>query len=126
MEANNQLKDQIKVDSITCFTKIGVADSERVIGQTLRFDLELFLDLQEAGESDELMHTVSYIELVKKVEGVCESDEFCLLEHLAQKICSSIFVEFALVKSVGVRVYKPHIPSPGFKGLPSVYILRHR
>lgn len=119
-------KDYIKVEDINCFTKIGVADNERSIGQSLRIDLKVYIDLSKAGQSDNLIDTVSYIELVNTVETVSKEKDYKLLEHFASRICESIFAKFALVNSLGVKIHKPHIPNPLFKGRSSVYIFRER
>ncbi|MDX1921057.1 MAG: dihydroneopterin aldolase [Candidatus Caenarcaniphilales bacterium] len=119
-------KDYINVQDINCFTKIGVADNERAIGQSLKIDLEVYIDLVKAGESDNLIDTVSYIELVNTVDAVSQEKDYKLLEHFASKISESIFTKFSLVNALGVRVHKPHIPNPSFKGRSSVYIYRER
>ncbi len=118
--------DHIKVENITCYTKIGVADNERAIGQRLKIDLEVFFDLSKAGASDELKDTVSYVSLVEIISSLTINREFKLIEHLAAEACQAIFKEISKIQAIGIRVFKPHIPSPQFIGLPSVYIFRER
>lgn len=126
MTAKEYKQDCISVKGIDSYTKIGVADNERAIGQNLRFDLEVYLDLGKAGKSDDLRDTVSYIELVKVVIQVSQGREFKLLEHLATCLSDKIFQRFDKVQALSIRVYKPHIPNPEFKGQPSVFIFRSR
>jgi len=118
--------DCIRVQGINSYTKIGVADNERAIGQSLLFDLDVYFDLKVPGISDQLSDTVSYIELVKVVTKVSQSRDFKLLEHLAHSLSQVIFDDFQKIQAVGIRIYKPHIPSPDFRGQPSIYIFRER
>ena len=126
MTAKEYKQDCISVKGIDSYTKIGVADNERAIGQSLKIDLEVYLDLSKAGQSDNLLDTVSYVELVNIVDSVSQEKDYKLLEHFATRICENIFQKFPSVDSLGVRVHKPHIPNPSFKGRSSVYIHRQR
>ncbi|MDJ0626245.1 MAG: dihydroneopterin aldolase [Candidatus Caenarcaniphilales bacterium] len=119
-------KDHISVYGINCFTKIGFADNEREIGQKLRVDLNVYFDLSKAGTSDELGDTVSYIELVKTVVSASKEKDYRLLEYFLSSICEKVFTNFSKINAIGIRVHKPHIPSPYFDGQASVYIYRER
>lgn len=119
-------KDVIKVKNIGCFTKIGVADNEREIGQNLIIDLEVYLDLKKAGSSDELKDTISYVELSKLVQTVSQEGDFHLLEFFATKIIKEVFKQHKQALALGVLIKKPHIPAPEFKGTSEVFIFRER
>lgn len=120
------IKDSIRVHGIQTYTKIGVADNERQIGQNLTVDLEVFLDLTKAGQSDSLDDTVSYVELSKKVQSVSQKKDFKLLEHFASNIVNEIFTGFSAIQAISVTIQKPHIPNPEFKGRSSISIYRER
>ncbi len=122
----SKFQDCIIVEGIACYALIGVADNERAIGQNLRIDLEVYADLRQAGESDLLSDTVSYVALSQKVQSAVQEKDYHLLEHLASSICKEVFQDFSSIDAVGIRVCKPHIPSRDFKGEASVYIFRER
>jgi 7,8-dihydroneopterin aldolase/epimerase/oxygenase len=119
-------QDYIQVQGISTYTKIGVADNERQIGQYLLVDLKAFFDLKVAGESDKLEDTVSYVELSKTVQTISQVRDYKLLESFGATIAQKIFQNFAKIQALEITIHKPHIPSPEFKGSSSVCIFRQR
>jgi dihydroneopterin aldolase len=122
----NKYTDQIRVQGIPCFTKIGVADNERVIGQRLLIDIEAFVDHHKAGESDQLEDTISYVVLEKAVYDVTQARDYKLIEHLSSVICNKLFSQFSKILAIQIRIHKPHIPDASFNGQASVSIFRER
>lgn len=120
------MKDKIIVKNIKCYTKIGVAENERAIGQNLLIDLSAYLDLSKAAKVDELESTISYVEISKSVQQTCQKRDFKILENLAANICQDIFEQFAQIQLLEVEVHKPHIPNPQFIGQASVFVCRSR
>ena len=64
----------------------GVLDSEKTCPQLFQVDLELFLDLQAAGQQDELNLTVDYDQVYQLVQNIVEGPSCNLIETLAEKI----------------------------------------
>ncbi len=120
------MKDKIRVKNIQCYTKIGVADNERAIGQRLAIDLEVYLDLKFAGLEDELKNTISYVEISKSVQRTTQLRDYKLLENLAAHICKNVFTEFERIQAIEIWVHKPHIPNPDFNGEATINIFRER
>ncbi|MDX1918211.1 MAG: dihydroneopterin aldolase [Candidatus Caenarcaniphilales bacterium] len=120
------MKDYIEVCEIPVFVKIGVADQERVIGQELKFNLKVGIDLSAPGKSDRLQDTISYVELVKTLIEVAQERDFHLLEHLCASISERLFERFEKVDQIALTVAKPHIPNPDFRGKAFVSITRSR
>jgi len=123
---SNKYQDYIKVENINSYTKIGVADNERFIGQKLKINLKVYFSLLKAGQTDLLEDTVSYVELVEIITNLSQQREFKLIEHFGHEICLSIFAKIPKIEAIQVEVYKPHIPSPNFQGLPSINIFREK
>jgi dihydroneopterin aldolase len=122
----DNLTDFIKVENIPCYTKIGVADNEREIGQTLIIDLQAYMDLRQAGNVDELESTISYVEFSKSVQNTTQKRDYKLIENLASCVAEDLLQNFPKVQAVRVRVSKPHIPNVEFKGSASATIFRSR
>ena len=90
----------------------GVLPEEKTQPQSFIFDLELSLDLQAAGRSDDLQHTVSYAEVYATVQKIFTSRSFNLLEALAEEIALECLAIYPL-ESIQVSVYKPQAPVQG-------------
>ncbi|MFD1179319.1 dihydroneopterin aldolase [Paenibacillus puldeungensis] len=88
----------------------GVFDEERKLGQRFYVDLELELDLQEAGTTDDLNKTVNYAEIHELIKQIVERKSFKLIEALAEYIASSVLGTYTRVDALTVKVTKPHPP----------------
>ena len=83
----------------------GVAESERHIGQKYEIDAELTRDLSAAGETDDLVHTIDYAQVVKLMIEIGTKRSFQLIEALAETIASAILDRFP-VQEVRMTVKK--------------------
>lgn len=106
--------DKIFLTGMEFYGYHGVFAAENQLGQRFRVDLECYLDLRRASETDELVETVNYADLYQLIHRVMvEAPPAKLLEHLAHKILSNIFDQYQEVQEVMVRVIKPDPPIPG-------------
>ena len=90
----------------------GVNSEERTLGQPYEVDMEVELDLQPAGRSDDLEDTVSYTQLYRLAQAVMEGPPKFLLEAAAETIAQQILAQLP-VNAVRVRVRKPRPPIRG-------------
>ena len=90
-------------------------------------DVELHLDLQPVGLSDDLAQTVDYSEVHRRAKGIVEGPPVNLTEAVAERIAAAILDDHSLVEAVRVKVAKPHVRLEGtvFAGS-AVEILRDR
>ena len=90
----------------------GVSPAEKETGRRFEVDLELFLDLSRAEQSDRLKDTVNYKEVYQTVHDIMTGERFSLIEAIASRIADEILSKFKpdLVK---VRVRKKIPPVPG-------------
>ncbi|MGR6837165.1 dihydroneopterin aldolase [Syntrophomonas erecta] len=103
----------------------GVLPEEKVTPQPFVVDLQMFLDLQAAGENDDLDKTVSYDQVYKKVRHLVENNSYQLIEALAENI-ARVVLQFNLIHEVEVTVYKPEAPVNGDFDYFAVNIRRSR
>ncbi|WP_068621770.1 dihydroneopterin aldolase [Paenibacillus tuaregi] len=104
----------------------GVFEEERKLGQRFYIDLELKLDLHEAGVNDDLTRTVNYAEVHELVKKIVEGRSFKLIEALAECIASEILDTYTVIDELTVKVTKPHPPFDiHFQGV-TVELLRSR
>ena len=89
--------------------RIGVTEAERRDPQRLEVDLDLYADLEEAGRTGDLAHTIDYTEVSQVVRGLLEARPFSLIEVAGAAILGEVFARFNPRRAV-VRVRKYVLP----------------
>lgn len=107
-----EMLDVIRLNNMIFYGYHGVEECEKRFGQRFEVDLELFLDLQKAGRSDQLRDTVDYTRVYQLVEELVMEGEYNLIEALAEEIAQTMLHHFP-VTGATVRVRKPHLPLRG-------------
>lgn len=102
----------------------GVGDEERASPQTLELDVELTLDLRQAGSSDDLEQTVDYSTVFERCRAIVEERSFHLMEGIAEAVAGDLLGGFPRIESVVVRVRKPGVPIDGVLDYAAVEIER--
>lgn len=118
--------DRIIIKNIQAYSKLGIFDYERELGQSLLVDLELELDLEEAGLSDKVSDSVDYAAVSLAIRGLAQSKEYLLIEHLAREIITMLFSKFDKLEGVLVEVKKTIVNAQQFSGEPSIRLYRSR
>ncbi len=88
--------DRIFLRGLTCECIIGFIDWERRVKQTVVLDIELPVDCARAAASDEVVDTLDYKKVAKRVLGFVEASDFKLVETLAHRLALTILEEFSL------------------------------
>ncbi|MBP7669352.1 MAG: dihydroneopterin aldolase [Candidatus Eisenbacteria bacterium] len=101
--------DVIRLKEITVFPKLGVGDLEKEWVQKVTLDVELHLDLLEAGRRDDLHRTVDYQRVYETVREISETGAHHLIEALALRIGETLRERFGVARVV-VRVRKLSLP----------------
>lgn len=117
--------DYIHVNEMEFWGYHGVFAEETKLGQRFRVTLSLAVDLQEAGQTDDLENTVNYGEAFTVCRDIVEGEPAKLVETVAERIATGILTKFAgLVKGCKVIVIKPDPPIPGHYRSVAVEITR--
>ncbi|NEG96653.1 2-amino-4-hydroxy-6-hydroxymethyldihydropteridine diphosphokinase [Bifidobacterium sp. SMB2] len=117
--------DSIRLTGVRAEATHGVLDFEHVEPQPFIVDATMFLDLSEAGASDDLAATVDYGQIAKRIVNVIEGEHVDLIERLATKIADSILLSHRIQRVI-VTVHKPNAPIKVPFGDVSVTIERSR
>ena len=104
--------DKIILKGLEFFAHHGVRPEEKTLGQKFIIDVELFLDLQPAGLTDELTHTINYAQVFETVQAIVCSRSYNLIEALAEAVAKKLLEQYP-IDQVKVRVKKPQAPIPG-------------
>lgn len=102
--------DKMSLTRMEFFGYHGVFEEEQKLGQRFYVDLDLYLDLQKAGQSDDLAHTINYAELYELVRDIMEDERYRLIEAVAEKIATRLLDNYTNINEIVVRVIKPHPP----------------
>ncbi|PWZ54984.1 Dihydroneopterin aldolase 1 [Zea mays] len=104
----------------------GVLREEKTLGQKFVVDIDAWMDLAAAGESDCIADTVSYTDIYSIAKDVVEGTPRNLLESVAHSIAEATLLKFPQVSAVRVKVGKPHVAVRGVLDYLGVEITRHR
>jgi dihydroneopterin aldolase len=85
---------------------IGFIDWERRVKQRIQIDLELPVDCTRAARSDDVIDTLDYKSVAKRVIAFVESSEFMLVETMAHRMAMLILEEFG-IEWVRISINKP-------------------
>lgn len=98
--------DKIKINDLSIPCIIGTEPHEREDKQKIIFNLTLFVNLQEAGKTDDLSKTVDYSKLSQEIYEMVTRTNFHLIETLAYRVADMV-LKHDHVKKVIVSLKKP-------------------
>lgn len=106
--------DYIHVRDMQFFGYHGVLPEETVLGQRFRASVSLAVDIREAGKTDELDKTVSYVGVYEICQRVIEGKPFKLIEAVAETVATEVLDAYkGQVFGVRVEIIKPDPPIRG-------------
>lgn len=87
----------------------GVLDHERQEGQLFLVDADIYLDLRDAGASDQIADTVDYSRISDLISRIITGPPCDLLEKVATQIAEET-LQLPKVKAVRICLHKPQAP----------------
>lgn len=115
--------DRIEIRGLTVMTVVGVLPHERDAAQPVEIDVDLHVDLHDAGGSDDLADTADYGDVAQRIAAVVRESKDHLLERLAERICE-VTLATSTVEAVDVTLRK--IRPPIAEVLDSTGVRLHR
>jgi len=117
--------DTIELRGLVASGRCGVLPEELDRPQPLQVDLDIALDLGPAGTKDSLDDTIDYGAVCSIVERVITTEQFALLETLAERLAEVVLAE-ERVEAITVAVRKLRPPVPQQLATAGVRITRSR
>lgn len=117
-------RDRILIRNLRVFGYHGVLAAEAERGQVFVIDLDLVVDLEPAGRSDDLERTIDYGALTGRVAELIAGNRRQLLEAVAADVAELVLADERVLQA-RVRVTKPHAPI-GVDAEVAVEIVRDR
>ena len=101
----------IEITGLSLFTRHGVSEAERELGQRLVFDIAFELDDCDATVTDRIEDTVDYGEVCEQVALAAQERSYKTLERLCSAVADRLVDRFG-AESVRVKAAKPEPPIP--------------
>src|ERR687895_527726 len=101
----------LEISGLSLYTRHGVSDAERELGQRLVFDVVFELDECDATVTDRVEDTVDYAQVCGQVALAAQERSYQTLERLCTAVADRMIDRYG-VDSVTVRAAKPEPPLP--------------
>jgi 7,8-dihydroneopterin aldolase/epimerase/oxygenase len=101
----------VEVTGLSLYTRHGVTEGERELGQRLVFDVSFELDECDATLTDRVEDTVDYAQVCEQVALAAQERSYRTLERLCTAIADRLARRFG-AESVRVKATKPEPPIP--------------
>jgi dihydroneopterin aldolase len=105
--------DWLRLRNMAFYGHHGAYAHEREAGIRLAIDVDLRLDLQVPGHTDDLVATVDYPAIYRLIAHLQSTQSFHLLESLATRVADAILAEFPAVAETRLRIRKFNPPVGG-------------
>ena len=102
--------DRIFIRGISVSASVGVTQKELRVKQKIIIDIELAKDISKAAETDNLQHTINYVDVTHDIKDLVSGKEYKLIETLAEDVAQTVLAKYK-PESVTVKVHKPEIAS---------------
>ncbi len=99
----------IEISGLSLYTRHGVSDAEREIGQRLVFDIAFDLDECDATVTDRVEDTIDYGQACEQVALAAQERSYKTLERLCSAVADRLIDRFG-AESVRVKAAKPEPP----------------
>ncbi len=101
----------IEITGLSLYTRHGVSEAERDLGQRLVFDIAFELDECDATVTDRVEDTVDYADVCEQVALAAQERSYRTLERLCAAVADRLVDRYG-VESVRVKAAKPEPPIP--------------
>jgi 7,8-dihydroneopterin aldolase/epimerase/oxygenase len=99
----------IEVSGLSLYTRHGVSEAERELGQRLVFDVSFELEECDATVTDRVEDTVDYAEVCEQISLAAQERSYNTLERLCAAVAERLADRYT-AESVRVKASKPEPP----------------
>jgi 7,8-dihydroneopterin aldolase/epimerase/oxygenase len=101
----------IEITGLSLYTRHGVSEAERELGQRLLFDVSFELEECDATVTDRLEDTVDYADVCEQVALAAQERSYSTLERLCTAVAERLADRYG-AESLRVKATKPEPPVP--------------
>lgn len=102
--------DEIRIEELEIYAHHGVYPEETRDGQIFYVNAVLYMDVQAAGQGDDLDRTVNYGTVCRFINDWMHENTCLLLEAVAERLSSALLLEYRRLAGVELEIRKPHAP----------------
>lgn len=99
--------DSVEIRGLSCRCIIGIRARERRVAQRVLLNIELQVDLERAGKSGRIAHTVDYSRASTEIIALLQFRCYSLLEVAAEECAGWLFAAYPAVHAVTLSIAKP-------------------
>ena len=99
----------IEISGLSLYTRVGVSEAEREVGQRLLLDLRIDVGEVDATVTDRIEDTVDYGQVCQTANLVAQQRSYKTLERLCTAIADRVIDQFG-AHAVWVKAAKPEPP----------------
>jgi 7,8-dihydroneopterin aldolase/epimerase/oxygenase len=99
--------DSVEIRGLSCRCIIGIRARERRVSQRVRLDIDLRVDLERAGKSGRIAHTIDYSRASTEIIALLQFRRYTLLEVAAEECAGWLFAAYPAVRGVSLSIAKP-------------------
>jgi len=99
--------DSVEIRGLSCRCIIGIRARERRVAQRVLLNIELAVDLERAGKSGRIAHTVDYSRASTEIIALLQFRRYSLLEVAAEECTGWLFAAYPAVQAVTLSIAKP-------------------
>ena len=115
----NMNKNFLKIEKIELWSRVGVLEQERKLGQLFNLDILLWSDFDACSKNDNLSTTLDYSLVVSKVKAHAKNFSCLTIEKYSEEILNIIKSEFNPDR-IEITLTKCKPPIKGFSGTISI------
>ena len=112
-------KNFLKIEKIELWTRVGVLEQERKLGQLFNLDILLWSDFDECSENDDIKATLDYSLIIQKVKSHSKNFSCFTIEKYSEEIIQIIRIGFN-PNRIKITLTKCRPPIDGFNGKVSI------
>ncbi|NLK28395.1 MAG: dihydroneopterin aldolase, partial [Clostridiales bacterium] len=102
--------DRITISNLEVFAFHGVLKEENSLGQKFLVSAQLYTDIMEAAEEDDITKSINYASVCKTIDAFLKENTFKLIETTADRLAYHLLQTYPRISKIQVEVKKPWAP----------------
>ena len=118
--------DFITIKNISIYAYHGLLPEERERGQEFLISVKIEANFAGISATDNIQETINYAYVVEEIQTIFTSNNFNLIETLAEKIANHLLDIYQQIEGIEITVEKPRPPLPSITQGVAVTVYRSR
>lgn len=102
--------DRIKIQNLEVYGTHGVFPEEKALGQKFLVSADLYTDLREAGQTDDLTKSIHYGEVAQQIHQFMKQHSYQLIEAAAEALAEELLLSWDRLWKLRLEIKKPWAP----------------